>query len=153
VVGMFIIYNSFQIAVTHRRAEIGVLRALGATQGQVRGVFLLESLIAGLAGSALGAGLGAAMAMVIARYMGAITEQVVGVAQRVDDIALDPALLLAATAIGVTSSVIAAWIPARAAARVDPVQALQKGKFQVLSAGENRRRRWMALLVFLVSIG
>src|SRR5262249_42035112 len=38
-------------------------------------------------------------------------------------------------------------------ARVDPVQALQKGKYQVLSAGENRNRRWMALLASLISIG
>jgi len=48
VVGMFIIYNSFAIAVTHRRSEIGILRALGATQKQVRRVFLLESAIAGM---------------------------------------------------------------------------------------------------------
>src|SRR5678815_5044381 len=40
VVGMFIIYNSFSIAVTQRRSEIGILRALGATQKQVQHVFL-----------------------------------------------------------------------------------------------------------------
>ena len=38
------------------------------------------------------------------------------------------------------TSIVAAAIPARSAARVDPVQALQKGKYQVLSAGENRLR-------------
>ena len=43
IVGMFIIYNSFSIAVTQRRSEIGILRALGATQSQVRRLFLLES--------------------------------------------------------------------------------------------------------------
>ena len=44
-------------------------------------------------------------------------------------------------ALGVVTSMLAAWIPARNAARVEPVQALQKGKYQVLSAGENRVRR------------
>ncbi|HMC60299.1 MAG TPA: ABC transporter permease, partial [Candidatus Solibacter sp.] len=51
-IGMFIIYNSFAIAVTQRRPEIGILRALGATRGQIRTLFLAESSIAGLIGSA-----------------------------------------------------------------------------------------------------
>lgn len=152
VVGMFIIFNSFQIAVTHRRAEIGVLRALGATEGQVRRVFLMESLIAGLAGSALGAAGGAVLAMAIARYMGAITEQVAGVAQRVDEISLDPLFIAGAIALGVVTSVIAAWIPARAASRVDPVQALQKGKFQTSREGESRARRIVAAVAGLLSL-
>ena len=41
-IGMFIIYNSFAIAVSQRRSEIGILRALGATRGQVRRLFLGE---------------------------------------------------------------------------------------------------------------
>ena len=47
IVGMFIIYNSFAIAVTHRRSEIGILRALGATRGQIQRLFFLESIVAG----------------------------------------------------------------------------------------------------------
>ena len=61
-IGMFIIYNSFAIAVTERRAEIGILRALGATRGQIRGLFLAESGIAGLVGSLAGVGVGLAFA-------------------------------------------------------------------------------------------
>src|SRR6185295_2772939 len=85
VVGMFIIYNSFAIAVTHRRSEIGILRALGATQKQVRRVFLLESAIAGIVGSLLGAGIGMAGAQALASTMGNLTRQMVGVAQRTSD--------------------------------------------------------------------
>ena len=48
---MFIIYNSFAIAVTQRRSEIGILRALGATRGQIRWLFLGESAVIGLVGS------------------------------------------------------------------------------------------------------
>jgi putative ABC transport system permease protein len=151
IVGMFIIYNSFAIAVTQRRSEIGILRALGATQSQVRGLFLLESAIAGLAGTAIGIVAGLGMAVGVSAYMGNLTEQVVGVAQRVEELALEPWLLLTATVIGVGTSIVAAWIPARNAARVDPIRALQKGRYQQLSAGENRRRRGAALALTVVS--
>ena len=50
-IGMFIIYNSFAIAVTQRRSEIGILRALGATRAQIRWLFLGESAVTGLIGS------------------------------------------------------------------------------------------------------
>src|SRR5258708_9895498 len=47
---------------------------------------------------------------------------------------------------GMGPSIVAALIPARNAARVEPIQALQKGRYQVLGAGENRMRRNLALL-------
>jgi len=152
IVGMFIIYNSFEIAVTHRRSEIGILRALGATQSQVRRVILLESTVAGLIGSLIGAGLGVLLAYGVSGYMGQLTEQTAGVAQRVDRIAVDPMLLVLAVFAGVATSILAAWIPARNAAAVDPVKALQKGKYQILSAGENRRRRILGAIFFAVSV-
>jgi putative ABC transport system permease protein len=72
-------------------------------------------------------------------------EGISGIAQRVEDVATDPKLMGLALAMGIATSMVAAFIPARNAARVDPVQALQKGKYQVLSAGENRIRRRTAL--------
>src|SRR5438046_9080710 len=92
------------------------------------------------------------MAAVVSRYMVDLTQQVVGVAQQVEALAIEPWLLAVGLAVGLGTSVVAAWIPARSASRVDPVQALQKGKYQVLSAGENRRRRRMALLACAISI-
>ena len=153
VVGMFIIYNSFAIAVTHRRSEIGILRALGATQKQVRQVFLMESALAGFAGSVLGAVVGIAGAQALATTMSELTQAMVGVPQKTNELVISPWLLVVAILIGVATSVVAAWIPARNASAVDPVQALQKGKYQVLSAGENRRRRVAAAALAAVSIG
>src|SRR5881409_1986544 len=132
MVGMFIIYNSFAIAVTHRRAEIGILRSLGATRGQIQRLFLLESVIAGVLGSVLGAALGVTGARAIAQYMSAVMEQAGGVAQRVTELEIDPSLVAIGIVIGLGTSILAAWIPARNAAGVDPVHALQKGKYQVL---------------------
>jgi putative ABC transport system permease protein len=152
VVGMFIIYNSFAIAVTHRRSEIGILRALGATQEQIKRVFLIESFLAGLVGSAIGAVAGMLVAQALAKTMGDLTEQVAGVAQRTSEVVVNPALLFMGALIGLATSVVAAWIPARNAASVDPVRALQKGKYQVISVGENRRRRRIAMIFVAVSL-
>jgi putative ABC transport system permease protein len=140
-IGMFIIYNSFAIAVTQRRSEIGILRALGAPRRQIRNLFLIESAASGLLGSIAGIALGIVMARGMVGSISNMLEGIYGVAERAEEVSADPRLLGAAIAIGIATSMIAAWLPARSAARVDPVQALQKGKYQVLTAGENRARR------------
>jgi putative ABC transport system permease protein len=149
---MFIIYNSFAIAVTQRRSEIGILRALGATRRQIRWLFLGESAVTGLIGSGFGLVFGILIARAIAASIGSLITDVYGVAQRADELATSPGLLALALAIGVATSVVAALIPARNAARVDPVKALQKGKYQVLSAGENRVRVALAAVLGAVSL-
>jgi putative ABC transport system permease protein len=151
-IGMFIIYNAFAIAVTQRRSEIGILRALGATRQQIRWLFLGESAITGLVGSVFGALVGLVIARGIAASIGNLMSDVYGVAQRADEIATSPVVLGLALVIGVATSMIAALIPSRQAARVDPVQALQKGKYQVLTAAESRARLILAVVLGSVSI-
>ena len=151
-IGMFIIYNSFAIAVTQRRSEIGILRALGAPRGQIRNLFLVESAASGLIGSVAGIVLGIFMARGMVGSISNMLEGIYGVAERAEEVSADPRLLGAAIAIGITTSMIAAWLPARSASRVDPVQALQKGKYQVLTAGENRARRLTAAVLMAVAL-
>jgi putative ABC transport system permease protein len=150
-IGMFIIYNTFQIAVTQRRVEIGILRALGATRRQIRTLFLGESVVAGLFGSVLGLLVGIAIARGMTGYIGSLLGEIYGLSQKADEISTNPALMTFAVALGVITSIVAAIIPARSAARVDPVQALQKGKYQQLSAGENRVRRIAAMVIAIAA--
>jgi putative ABC transport system permease protein len=152
-IGMFLIYNSFAIAVTQRRSEIGILRALGATRGQIRVLFLTESAVTGLIGSVGGLLFGLLIARGIAASISTLLSDFYGVAQRADEIATSPGLLALALGIGIATSIVAASIPAWQAARVDPVQALQKGKFQALSTGESRVRVAIAALLAAVSVG
>ena len=151
-IGMFIIYNSFSIAVTQRRSEIGILRALGATRAQIRWLFLGESTVMGLLGSIAGLFFGVLIARGIASFIGSLITDVYGVAQRVEEVSSTPMLLATALAIGVATSLAAAAIPARSAANLDPVCALQKGKYQVLSAGEHLLRAMVAAALGLLSL-
>ena len=152
-VGMFLIYNTFEIAVTQRRNEIGILRALGATRKQIRVLFLGESVIAGLVGSLLGIFFGLLMARGIAAYVGTVLSETYGVAQRAGDVAVDPWLLVGALFVGTLTSVFAAILPAREASRVDPVKALQKGRQQMIGEGENRIRRIGATVALALAVG
>jgi putative ABC transport system permease protein len=144
VIGLLIIYNAFATAVTERRAEIGILRALGATQGRIRAIFLCESALLGAVGSAAGLVVGLLAARLIGSAVGGLLAGVYGVPRYADGLAIDPMLLALAFAAGVGASLLAAAVPAAAAARVDAVRALQKGTYQVLPAGEHRARAVLA---------
>jgi putative ABC transport system permease protein len=151
-IGLFIIFNTFSIAVAQRRREIGVLRMLGATQGQVRALFLGESVIIGFLGSCAGIGLGLLIARGMASFIGAYLGEVYGVAQSTDAVEASPTLLLIALALGVATSLIAAVIPAQNAARIDPVLALQKGKALVISDSENLVRHMIAMVCLVATL-
>lgn len=152
-IGLFLIYNTFSIAVSQRRSEIGILRALGASQGQIRGLFLIESGIAGLFGSLVGIVLGVFVARGMAGYISGFLGEIYGVVERAGEISADPRLLALALAIGVLTSLVAGWIPARNAAAIDPVKALQKGGMQVISGGESRLRRNVAFASLAAALG
>jgi putative ABC transport system permease protein len=151
-IGMFIVYNSFATAVTQRRSEIGILRALGATRGQIRWLFLGESAVMGLVGSIIGSAFGIAIAGVIAGAISTLLGDVYGVARQVTEIATRPLVLGSALGVGVLTSLVAGVIPARSAARVDPVHALKKGSYEALSAGESRVRTILAVALGILSV-
>jgi len=152
-IGMFIIYNSFSIAVAQRRREIGILRALGATREQIRNLFLIESGLSGLVGSLIGLVCGVLLSRGLAIYISNLIAGVYGIAERTTEVARDPSLMIVGLVMGVVTSVVAGFIPARNAARVDPIQALQKGRIQAMSAGENRTRRIAAIVLGATSLG
>ena len=61
-VGAFLIYNALASAVVRRRAEAGILRAVGAQRGQIMRLFLGEAAIIGFFGSLVGFGIGVILA-------------------------------------------------------------------------------------------
>ena len=68
VIGGIVIMNVMLVSVTLRRREIGVRRAVGATQGDILGQFIVESIVQCLAGGAAGIGLGFLVALLLRTY-------------------------------------------------------------------------------------
>jgi len=150
VIGLFIIYNSFATAVTQRRGEIAVLRALGATRVRVALLFVGEAALGGLLGSMAGVVAGQALAGGVARVIGRLLEGIQGVNQGAAAVGVEPTLLAMAIGLGTGTSMLAAALPAWEAARIDPAKALQRGRVQVIGAGENRVRTLAALVLGVV---
>jgi putative ABC transport system permease protein len=106
--------NVMLIAVSQRRAEIGLLKALGAPAGQIMALFLAESAILSIIGAALGLFLAALSTSILARIF--------------PDFPLNVPLwsLWAAVGVSVATGLIFGVLPARRAAKLDPVQSLSR---------------------------
>lgn len=135
-VGAFIILNTFQILLAQRTRELGLLRALGATAAQVRRSVLAESVVVGLIGSTGGLGLGVVVASALQ-----------GLLRRAGiDLPDAPAVFLPRTAVvsiavGLVVTVASAALPARRAARVTPLAAINEG---LGAPARSLRRRTLA---------
>jgi lipoprotein-releasing system permease protein len=107
------------VSVVQKRREIGILRAMGATRGQILRVFLLQGAIVGALGSALGV-------LLAVLLIWAFTSFVRGSdGLPLFSITLAPALALRIAAIATLCGVLAAVAPARRAAALDPAQAIR----------------------------
>jgi putative ABC transport system permease protein len=111
VIGAVGIANATLVSVLERRAEIGVLRAMGASRTAIVGQFLLESVLLGAAGGLVGTVLGLAVvaAVAFAKHW---------------TIAVPPGIA-AAPLLGAVVGMAAGAYPALRAARVDPIQVLR----------------------------
>ena len=124
LVGLFLVYNTVSVAVLSRRDEIGTLRALGATRGGVRALFLAEAGVLALCGAGLGTLVGRVLADgAVALSATAVTAIYVATA------AAPPALEWRHVFIGLASALplalLAAVVPAQEAASVPPIAALR----------------------------
>lgn len=123
-VGVSLIVSSIMIgiityiSVFERTKEIGILRAIGASKGDIYKVFMSETLIIGLLSGLIGVGISSFLNIFITKIMVKKT----GIATIGSVLPKEAALIL--IAISVVLSLIAGLIPSRIAAKKDPVEAL-----------------------------
>ena len=142
LVGMFLIYNTVATAVVRRRHEIGVLRALGLSGGQVQALFVGEALVLGVLGCALGLVLGVVLA---GRLVGAVSQTITSlyILTSIQNLFVSPLMVLGAIVLCLGAVLIAAWFPSREAALLPPVEALSIGHLEEVSA--RGTGRWLLL--------
>lgn len=112
LLGALAIYGVLAFTVSQRRREIGVRVALGATPKSVLGMVLRQGMTLALVGVAAGI-IGA---LIVTRVMSAVLYDVQ---------TTDPATFAAVIAVLLAAALVASWLPARRALRVDPMQALR----------------------------
>jgi lipoprotein-releasing system permease protein len=107
------------VSVVQKQREIGILRAMGTSRRQIMAIFLFQGAFVGLVGSLLGSGLALALLQVFSHIFKSPDGSQLFTAQ------LDPMLVVMACAIACVVGLLAALIPARRAAQMDPVQAIR----------------------------
>ncbi len=141
LVGAFLIYNTVAVSVVQRRAEIGTLRAVGATRLQLFETFLTEGAVFGVLGSLLGLFFGCILARL---SVGAVAHTVdtLYVGTHVDRVVYDPIVLLQALLFGIAVAAASAIAPAIEAAATPPARTIASRGF------ESRMSRLAGLLAF-----
>jgi len=150
IVGAFLIYNTISVSVVRRRAEIGIVRALGASRALVLAAFVGEAACFGFLGALIGLPLGRLMAGGAVQLMGETVEALY-VSSRPGVIALTSISVLLALLVGVGVAVASAYSPAREAAFVPPVEAMARGRREYSISVNKTRDVWIGLAVGLAA--
>ena len=112
IVGGIGISNTMFMSVMERRREIGTMKAVGFSHGQIRNIFLIESGIIGLLGGLLGLALAAVMGLAMI-YIAATP------------FIFEPLVITGALLFSIVVGIISGTFPAMEAARVTPMMALR----------------------------
>jgi putative ABC transport system permease protein len=126
VVGAFLIYNTISVSVVRRRAEIGVLRAVGAARSTIFGLFLAEAALFGVSGAAIGVVLGRVLAGGTVNLI-AGTVNALYTTSRPAAVALTAGEVWSSLLTGVLVALASAFAPSREAMLVAPTEAMSRG--------------------------
>ena len=117
--------SSLSMLILEKRPSVGVLRTLGATEGNIRSLFMQLGLFIGLSGTILGNVLGLGVSWAANRYhLIPLPPDMYFIGYL--PFVLDVEDVVGVNAVAVLLSVIATWYPARVASRLDPITAIKE---------------------------
>ncbi len=141
LVGSFVIWNTFNVLVAQRRREVALLRAVGGTRRQVLCGVLIEAATIGLLSGAIGLLAGVGLASAIRSLL-----SLIGIDVPTTSVAIEPRTVVAAFAVGLGVTAVAALLPAWSAARVAPMEALRDVVPAAPTSGRTRHTAGWAVL-------
>lgn len=147
-VSIFIIANTFAIVLGQRTKELALLRAIGASPIQVQRSALLEALIVGIVASGLGIAGGIGLNYGLQALFNAV-----GADLPATDLIIARRTVITALVVGVGVTVLSSIGPARKAARVAPLAALQDSVDQPRATDRTRNLVGLALLATGLAVG
>ena len=128
IVAMFLVFNSVSMVVAQRGRELALLRAIGMRRADGVRLLLVEAAFLGVVGGVAGIPFGVLMARLMLRPTTESVSTALFFRVGASDIeAIGPGILGFAILLGIVSTLLAAWIPARQAARFVPVVAARRG--------------------------
>ena len=145
-VGAFLVANTLAMTLAERTREVGLLRAAGTTSRQVMGLFLRQGLALGLLGGLVGVLLGVVVAAILITFLQSSRALLIG------GLPFHPLALLLAFALGALVTLAGALVPALAASRMPPLDALRPSQQPGRTLGG--RLPWViGLVIAAVAVG
>ena len=144
LVGAFLIYNAVSVSVVRRRADIGIMRALGASRSAVMAAFLLEAALFGTLGSLASLPLGRVLAAGAVGML-STTVNALYVSSRPGAMAISSGSVVLALVAGIGVALASALAPAREASMVPPTEAMARGRREYEVRVERKRDAGIAI--------
>lgn len=121
--GGFIIFITFRTIIVERRRDIGMLRAIGASRKSILSMILVESLTIGV----MGTGLGIVIGVLLAKGLHALLNPVMDSLMHINlgTLNLSPGVFILAAFLGLGITLASSILPAMAATRLSPLEALR----------------------------
>ena len=132
-VGAFMINNTFSITVAQRTQQLAMVRALGASRRQVLWSVMTEAVAVGVAGAASGLAAGIGLAAGLKALFAGL-----GLSLPDGPMVISPNSMALSVFVGISITMVSAWMPARRAGKVPPIAALRE--LAVDRTGASKRR-------------
>ncbi len=153
LVALFFIYNTVAAAVADRTRDAGLLRCLGLTRGGLRALLLGEAACAGLLGLCVGTGLGFVLGRVALKIMVTTVGILYLQLPPIDSVRFHGAELLAAAAMSIGLSVVAATLASRSLTQKGALEFLRPVLTGTLQVRGLRRAAWLGVALLAVAVG